>query len=129
MFYKNQAECSKIQLDVMSERLMMQQSNIDRLITDNRTLTNANIRGANLVNMKHEAGMMYQQSMDRMADLLGTVRREVPEFTAYCPEVERILLRADFASHMLHGVNFVDLTADEELTEEETEDDVDEVEL
>lgn len=51
------------------------------------------------------------------------MRREIPEVLPFCPEIERILLRADFAHHMLHGVNFVDLTADEELSGEETETD------
>jgi len=43
--------------------------------------------------------------------------------------MERIILRADFAHHMLHGINFVDLTADDELTEEEEEMSDEEVEL
>ena len=56
------------------------------------------------------------------------MRREIPEVIAFSPEMERIILRADFAHHMLHGINFVDLTADEELSGDETETD-DEIEL
>lgn len=112
----------------MTQRLADQQQQIHTLITNNNTLTQANQRGANLVNMKHQAGMMFGECTDRVADIFGTMRREIPEVIAFCPEIERILLRADFAHHMLHGVNFVDLTADEELSGEETETD-DEIEL
>lgn len=72
---------------------------------------------------------MFGQCTDRVADLFGTMRREIPEVIPFCPEVERILLRADFAHHMLHGVNFVDLTTDETLSGEETETDDEGVEL
>jgi len=134
MFYKTQAEASRAFANEMKEQVSRHQERIHQLIEDNRTLTTANRRGANLVHMKHEAGIMFGNCTDRFADLLGTVRREVPAFGAYVPEVERILLRADFAHHMLHGVNFVDLTADEDeedvgMTTEEDSGDELEVEL
>lgn len=68
--------------------------------------------------MKHEAGRIFGECTDRFADLAGTMRREIPEVAPFCPEIERILLRADFAHHMLHGINFVDLTADEDIETE-----------
>jgi len=71
---------------------------------------------------------MFGQCTDRVAEIFGTMRREIPEVIAFSPEMERIILRADFAHHMLHGINFVDLTADEELSGDETETD-DEIEL
>jgi hypothetical protein len=123
MFYKAQLESSQAEGRLMHQRLADQQAQIHQLITNNNLLTAANQRGANLVNMKHEAGVMFGQCTDRFADLCGTMRREIPEVLPFCPEIERILLRADFAHHMLHGVNFVDLTADEELSGEETETD------
>lgn len=135
MFYKNQAAAQKAFADDLKDQIGRHQERIYQLIQDNRQLTAANRRGANLVQLKHEAGIMFGQVTDRFADLLGTVRREVPEFQAYVPEVERLLLRADFAHHMLHGVNFVDLTANEdeemvgETTEEEDSEDELEVEL
>jgi len=128
MWYKSQLETAQAEARMMTQRLADQQQQIHTLITNNNTLTQANQRGANLVNMKHQAGMMFGECTDRVADIFGTMRREIPEVIAFCPEIERILLRADFAHHMLHGVNFVDLTADEELSGEETETD-DEIEL
>jgi len=123
MWYKSQLETAQAEARMMTQRLADQQQQIHTLITNNNTLTQANQRGANLVNMKHQAGMMFGECTDRVADIFGTMRREIPEVIAFCPEIERILLRADFAHHMLHGVNFVDLTADEELSGEETETD------
>jgi len=128
MWYKSQLETAQAEARMMTQRLADQQQQIHTLITNNNTLTQANQRGANLVNMKHQAGMMFGECTDRVADIFGTMRREIPEVIAFCPEIERILLRADFAHHMLHGVNFVDLTADEELSGEETETD-DEMEV
>lgn len=128
MWYKSQLETAQAEARMMTQRLADQQQQIHTLITNNNTLTQANQRGANLVNMKHQAGMVFGECTDRVADIFGTMRREIPEVIAFCPEIERILLRADFAHHMLHGVNFVDLTADEELSGEETETD-DEIEL
>jgi len=128
MWYKGRLESAEAEGRLMQQRLADQQEQIHQLISNNNLLTAANQRGANLVNMKHEAGVMFGQCTDRVADLFGTMRREIPEVIPFCPEVERILLRADFAHHMLHGVNFVDLTADEELSGEETETD-DEIEL
>jgi len=130
MFERRENEASAMLIKAMQARLAHQQIEIDQLIRDNRQLTEANVRGANLVQMKHEAGVMFGQCTDRFADICGTMRREIPEVTAFVPELERIILRADFAHHMLHGVNFVDLTADEELGEDtELESDEDEVEL
>jgi len=130
MFERRENEASAMLIKAMQARLAHQQIEIDSLIRDNRQLTEANVRGANLVQMKHEAGVMFGQCTDRFADICGTMRREIPEVTAFVPELERIILRADFAHHMLHGVNFVDLTADEELGEDtELESDEDEVEL
>lgn len=130
MFERREAEAASMLIKAMQSRLCQQQIQIDGLIRDNRLLTQANSRGANLVQMKHEAGLMFGQCTDRFADICGTMRREIPEVTAFVPELERIILRADFAHHMLHGVNFVDLTADDELGEDtELESDEDEVEL
>lgn len=130
MFERREAEASSMLINAMQSRLCQQQIQIDQLIRDNRLLTQANSRGANLVQMKHEAGIMFGQCTDRFAEICGTMRREIPEVTAFVPELERIILRADFAHHMLHGINFVDLTADEELGEDtELESDEDEVEL
>ena len=130
MFERREAEAASMLIKAMQSRLCQQQIQIDGLIRDNRLLTQANSRGANLVQMKHEAGLMFGQCTDRFADICGTMRREIPEVTAFVPELERIILRADFAHHMLHGINFVDLTADEELGEDtELESDEDEVEL
>jgi len=130
MFERRENEASAMLIEAMQARLAHQQIEIDSLIRDNRQLTEANVRGANLVQMKHEAGVMFGQCTDRFADICGTMRREIPEVTAFVPELERIILRADFAHHMLHGVNFVDLTAEEELGEDtELESDEDEVEL
>lgn len=128
MWYKGRLESAEAEGRLMQQRLADQQEQIHQLISNNNLLTAANQRGANLVNMKHEAGVMFGQCTDRVADLFGTMRREIPEVIPFCPEVERILLRADFAHHMLHGINFVDLTADEELSGEETETD-EEIEL
>jgi len=75
-------------------------------MTNNNLLTQANQRGANLVNMKHEAGVMFGQCTDRVADIFGTMRREIPEVIPFCPEIERILLRADFAHHMLTQLTY-----------------------
>lgn len=127
MYYKAQADAANAFVADMKDQVSRHQERIHQLSQDNRLLVAANRRGANLVQLKHEAGIVFGQCTDRFADLLGTVRREVPEFAPYCPEVERILVRADFAHHMLHGINFVDLTTEEELTE--TEDDEEEVEL
>jgi len=130
MFERREAEASSMLIKAMQARLGQQQIQIDQLIRDNRLLTQANVRGANLVNMKHEAGLMFGQCTDRFADICGTMRREIPEVTPFVPELERIILRADFAHHMLHGVNFVDLTADDQLDEDtELDTDDDEVEL
>jgi len=130
MFERREAEASSMLIKAMQSRLCQQQIQIDGLIRDNRLLTQANVRGANLVNMKHEAGLMFGQCTDRFAEICGTMRREIPEVTAFVPELERIILRADFAHHMLHGVNFVDLTADDQLDEDtELDTDDDEVEL
>lgn len=130
MFERREAEASLMLIRALSSKLAQQQIQIDQLIRDNRLLTQANSRGANLVQMKHEAGIMFGQCTDRFAEICGTMRREIPEVTAFVPELERIILRADFAHHMLHGINFVDLTADEELGEDtELESDEDEVEL
>jgi len=130
MFERREAEASSMLINAMQSRLCQQQIQIDQLIRDNRLLTQANSRGANLVQMKHEAGIMFGQCTDRFAEICGTMRREIPEVTAFVPELERIILRADFAHHMLHGINFVDLTADEELGEDtELESDEDEVEI
>lgn len=123
MWYKGRLESAEAEGRLMQQRLADQQEQIHQLMTNNNLLTQANQRGANLVNMKHEAGVMFGQCTDRVADLFGTMRREIPEVIPFCPEIERILLRADFAHHMLHGVNFVDLTADETLSGEETETD------
>lgn len=123
MFYKNQLESAQAEGRLMEQRLSDQRAQIHQLITNNNLLTAANQRGANLVNMKHEAGVMFGQCTDRVAEIFGTMRREIPEVIAFSPEMERIILRADFAHHMLHGINFVDLTADEELSGEETETD------
>lgn len=123
LHFREQVAVKELENTRMRELLAAQQQRIHELSIDNRTLTTANIRGANLVNMKHEAGMMFAQCTDRFADLAGTMRREIPEVTAFCPEIERILLRADFAHHMLHGVNFVDLTADEDIDTELESDD------
>lgn len=121
MWYKSRLESVEAESQLMQQRLADQQIQIHQLITNNDLLTQANRRGANLINMKHEAGTVFGQVTDRVADLFGVMRREIPEVHAFVPEMERILLRADFAHHMLHGVNFVDLTADEELDGEETE--------
>ena len=130
MFERREAEASSMLIKAMQSRLCQQQIQIDGLIRDNRLLTQANVRGANLVNMKHEAGLMFGQCTDRFAEICGTMRREIPEVTAFVPELERIILRADFAHHMLHGVNFVDLTTDDQLDEDtELDTDDDEVEL
>jgi len=129
MNFRAQLEYAQAENDVMRTQLAHQQSQIHELATDNRQLTAANRRGANLVQMKHEAGIMFGQVTDRTAELFGTMRREIPELAAFRPEMERILVRADFAHHMLHGINFLDLTADDELTEEEITDDDEEVEL
>lgn len=123
MFYKAQLESAQAEGRIMHSRLAQQQEEIHQLIANNNLLTAANQRGANLVNMKHEAGVMFGQCTDRAAEIFGTMRREIPEVIAFSPEMERIILRADFAHHMLHGINFVDLTADEELSGEETETD------
>jgi len=127
MFYRAQLELAQSEAMVMQQRLAEQQSQIHQLHVSNNLLTAANQRGANLVQMKHEAGIMFGQCTDRTADIFGTMRREIPEVNSFAPEMERILLRADFAHHILHGVNFVDLTADEDL-DEETDSDT-EVEL
>jgi len=130
MFERREAEASLMLIRALSSKLAQQQIQVDQLIRDNRLLTQANVRGANLVNMKHEAGIMFGQCTDRFAEICGTMRREIPEVTAFVPELERIILRADFAHHMLHGVNFVDLTADDQLDEDtELDTDDDEVEL
>jgi len=128
LHYKTQLEHLQHEKEIMQSTLASQQHQMHQLIIDNRQLAAANARGANLVQMKHEAGIMFGQCSDRTAELFGTMRREIPEVNAFAPEMERILLRADFAHHMLHGVNFLDLTADDELTEEEITDD-EEVEL
>lgn len=130
MFERREAEASAKLISAMQSRLCQQQIQIDTLTRENRLLMQANQRGANLVNMKHEAGIMFGQCTDRFAEICGTMRREIPEVTAFVPELERIILRADFAHHMLHGVNFVDLTADDQLDEDtEVDTDDDEVEL
>jgi len=129
MYFKAQLEYTQAEKEVMQTQLAHQQSQIHQLLVDNRQLTSANRRGANLVQMKHEAGIMFGQVTDRTAELFGTMRREIPELEAFRPEMERILVRADFAHHMLHGINFLDLTADDELTEEEITDDDEEIEL
>jgi len=129
LHYKQQLEAAQAEREILTNVLATQQSQIHQLVVDNRQLTTANQRGANLVNMKHEAGIMFGQCTDRVAELFGTMRREIPEVMAFHPEMERIILRADFAHHMLHGINFVDLTADDELTEEEEEMSDEEVEL
>lgn len=123
MWYKARLESAEAEGRLMQQRLADQQEQIHQLIANNNLLTQANQRGANLITMKHEAGTMFGQVTDRVADLFGTMRREIPEVAAFVPEMERILLRADFAHHMLHGINFVDLTADETLSGEETETD------
>ena len=123
MWYKTRLESAEAEGRLMQQRLADQQEQIHQLIANNNLLTQANQRGANLITMKHEAGTMFGQVTDRVADLFGTMRREIPEVAAFVPEMERILLRADFAHHMLHGINFVDLTADETLSGEETETD------
>jgi len=91
---------------------------------DNRDLVAANRRGAEMIHMKHQAGVIFTECTDRLAQLCGDMRRELEGVEAYCPEIERVLLRADFANHMLHGVNFVDLTADEETEEDSDEDEI-----
>jgi len=115
----------------MRQLLEQQQEQLHQLTIENRNLVTANVRGANLVNMKHEAGLMFGQCTDRFTEICGVMRREIPEVTAFVPELERIVLRADFAHHMLHGINYVDLTADDQLdedTEVDTDDD-EEIEL
>lgn len=128
MWYKGRLEAAETEARLMRTQLEQQQIQIHRLTVDNDTLGTANVRGANLVNMKHEAGRIFGECTDRVADIFGTMRREIPEVIAFCPEMERILLRADFAHHMLHGVNFVDLTAGEDMDGDTTEEE-EEVEL
>jgi len=123
MWYRSQLENATSEIRTVRDQLAAQQQQIHTLTQDNRQLTTANRRGANLITMKHEAGRIFGECTDRMATLCGTMRREVPGIEPYCPDIERILLRADFAHHMMHGVNFVDLTTDEEMTEEEEEED------
>ncbi|AYP28702.1 MAG: hypothetical protein [Cressdnaviricota sp.] len=125
LHFRREAQDAQAKLEQAKADLAKQYTDNMHLRHDNHTLRIANIRGANLVNMKHEAGTIFGQCTDRFADVLGTMRREIPEVSAFVPELERILLRADFAHHMLHGVNFVDLTADEEDVGEETEMDSD----
>ena len=69
----------------MQQRLADQQEQIHQLIANNNLLTQANQRGANLITMKHEAGTMFGQVTDRVADLFGTMRREIPEVAAFVP--------------------------------------------
>ena len=123
MWYKARLESAEAEGRLMQQRLADQQEQIHQLIANNNLLTQANQRGANLITMKHEARTIFRQITDHITNLFGTMRREIPEVAAFVPEMERILLRADFAHHMLHGINFVDLTADETLSGEETETD------
>lgn len=118
LWYRSQIEAASSELRTLRDRVDAQQHEINSLRQDNQDLTRANTRGANLVMMKHEAGRIFGECTDRFADLAGTMRREIPEVAPFCPEIERILLRADFAHHMLHGINYVDLTADEDIETE-----------
>ena len=91
MWYKGRLESAEAEGRLMQQRLADQQEQIHQLMTNNNLLTQANQRGANLVNMKHEAGVMFGQCTDRVADIFGTMRREIPEVILFCPEIERIL--------------------------------------
>jgi len=133
LHFRAQAEGLARENATQRDVIAMREYELAQLQHDNHDYIVANRRGAEMVQMKHQAGLMLTDCTDRFGNLLGTMRREVPETGAYMPEAERILLRADHAIHMLHGVNWVDLTADTEMEDndddgEETETD-DEIEL
>lgn len=123
LHYKTEAEATHTTVGVLNNLLAANQHEIHELHATVQEYAVANRRGARLITDKHQAGVMLLECMDRMAALLGTMRREIPQVGAFVPEIERILLRGDFAAHMLHGVNMVDLEADEviDLTGEDTE--------
>lgn len=124
LHYRGESAAAERQVEALTNLLAANQHEIHELSAANRDLEMANRRGSQLVMTKHEAGTMLLECMDRMAQLLGMMRREITQVEPFVPEIERILLRSDFAAHILHGVNMVDLTADEEiidLTGEETE--------
>jgi len=128
LHYKGEAESSQQAVAGLQNLLAANREEISTLHFVNRQYESANRRGAEMVTRKHEAGVMLVECMDRLAQLLGTMRREIPEVVPFVPEIERILLRGDFAAHILHGVNMVNLETDEEIidltgddTEPETE--------
>lgn len=139
LHYKTEADALKRENQNQRDRLALQQHELHVAIQANRQLGEANARGAQLVMQKHEAGVMLLEYLDRMAALLGTMRREIPDHAMepYVPEIERILLRGDFAAHVLHGMavfppddEVIDLTGEETETDEELmEETEDEVEL
>ena len=88
MWYKARLESAEAEGRLMQQRLADQQEQIHQLIANNNLLTQANQRGANLITMKHEAGTMFGQVTDRVADLFGTMRREIPEVAAFVPDGE-----------------------------------------
>jgi len=129
LHYKTESDALRRENENQRDQLALLQHDLHLAYSANMQLGEANRRGAELVMQKHEAGVMLLEYLDRMAALLGTMRREIPghAMEPYVPEIERILLRGDFAAHVLHGMNMFPPTNDEDiidLTGEETETDV-----
>lgn len=125
LHYRAQLTAVQQAKETLETLLAAQQQQIHELHHTQRLLQHANEVGAQLINQKNQAGTMFWDCNERMATLLGQMRRAIPETEVYMGEAERIFLRADFAAHLLHGVNF---EADEviDLTGEETEEDEEE---
>jgi len=86
---------------------------------DNTSLQIANGQLAQRQQQKHDAGIMYGSCIDSFISLLDDMMNTVPGATQFQAEARRIIQRADFAHHVFHGVNFIDLTTDETTDEDE----------
>jgi len=94
---------------------------IEELKRANEVLATANRNGAELTMRKHEAGVMYSQCTDRFIQLYGELFNNVPDSRWFEGEFQRIAQRADFAHHMFHGINIIDLTGSDTEEDEDFE--------
>jgi len=138
MHYKQEADAAMLQVEHAKYRAR----ELQEMVLE---LTEANARGAIMINQKHQAGVVLLACSDRLSQLCGDMRHRGVNIEPWAQEIEFVMLRADAAAHILHDINLdanevidltdgdevetvIDLTGeetDEEMTEESSLEDVD----
>nr|UOF82347.1 cell division protein zapB [Cressdnaviricota sp.] len=121
MFFR---EASKTQQNI--NKALMEE--LAKLREENATLRTANTSMQRRIDTLHQGGRLYGNCVDSYTSLFNDLANNIPQVTEYSAEVRRIVQRSDFAFHMIHGVNFIDLTNEEDTEEEDMEDEDEDME-